>query len=336
MENILNINSRNTDTRIFHRSGRGANKYSTKIINKRKKLVPLFTIGQDYNNPLINSRSRALPTFNSCSTKLSQAIEAKRWASLASYNKDTALYSYAFKAILENAFDSLKKVLCGHSSSRYLRQYTIDNEVAEKLNNLSEKEADTLLLFFMYKEKDKLEKYITSGISIESALESQPGFHPSLTYKSFISDFYNAQGFVQYNTRIPGLGYIVGRYYIAECNLVSGATTPLVCGVIERKDIPYFKAAQVLDDPISTDYLQLWVKEGFDHKDTLHKGLRPKYRKFIKKPLELEGVDIIEKPTLSNLFCVYTPPKVNNIKEYEQFLKKSSEEAINQLKKTIY
>ena len=336
MENILNINSTSIDTRIFHRAGKAANKYSTKIINKRKKLVPLFTIGQDYNNPLINSRNKALLTFNSCSTKLSQAIEAKRWASLASYNKDTALYSYAFKTILQNAFDSLKKVLYTHSSSRYLRQYTIDTEVAEKLNNLSEKEADTLLLYFIHKEKNKLEKYITSGISVESALESQPGFHPSLTYKSFISDFYNAQGFVQYNTRIPGLGYIVGRYYIAECNLVSGATTPLVCGVIERKDIPYFKAAQVLDDPISTDYLQLWVKEGFDHKDTLHRGLRPKYRKFIKKPLELEGVDIIEKPTLSNLFCVYTPPKVNNIKEYEQFLKKSSEEAINQLKKTIY
>ena len=103
--------------------------------------------------------------------------------------------------------------------------------------------------------------------------------------------------------------------------------------MIEKKDIPYFKAAQVLNDPISTDYLQLWVKEGFDHKDTLHRGLRPKYRKLIKKPLELAGVDIIERPTLNDLFCVYTPPKVNNIKEYEQFLKKSSEEAINQLKK---
>ena len=333
MENILNINSTSIDTRINHRSGKNANKHSTKIINKRKKLVPLFTIGQDYNNPLINFGNRPRPTFSSSNAKLSLAIKEKGWSSLSSYDKDTALYSYAFNTILENAFKALKKVLYGPSASHYLRQYTIDNEVAERLNKLSKKDANTLLLYFIHKEKNKLEKYITSGISIESALESQPGYHSSLTYNSFLSDFYNAKGFVQYNTRIPGLGYIVGRYYIAECNLASGATTPLVCGVIERKDIPYFKAAQVLDDPISTDYLQLWVKEGFDHKDTLHKGLRPKYRKFIKKPLELEGVDIIEKPTLSNLFCVYTPPKVNNIKEYEQFLKKSSEEAINQLKK---
>ena len=329
MENLLNINNTVIANNLIRRNGRSANKYSTKIINKRKKLVPLFTIGQDYNNLCINENARNF--LYAHAPVMTAALKEKKWDFIINnYSKESSLYSEAFDIILSNAFSNFKDALSpGENNYISYRRSNID---ANKLKNLSKKDADTLLLYFLHKEKEKVEKYITSGISIDSALEGIVGYNASLKYTSFISDFYNANGFVQYRTRTQGLGYIVGRYYIAEYNEATGATTPLVCGVIEKKDIPYFKAAQVLNDPISTDYLQLWVKEGFDHKDTLYRGLRPKYRKLIKKPLELAGVDIIERTTLNDLFCVYTPPKVNNIKEYEQFLKKSSEEAINQLK----
>ena len=325
IENILDINRVEVSRRAHPiRSGGGYNPETCKILNKSKKMVPLFSIGQEYNNPQI----RATMAHNFTNHQVQDAYKRLKWDRFDRYNPDTSPYSYAFYSLVVKARQAIISALGrGYRGNRY----HINIYISDKLNAMSLKEANTLLMYYVYKEKAKIEEYITGGITIDAALDSCISGGNSLTYNSFLSHFFNSSGFTIYRTRIPGLGYIECRYYIAEYNLTTGASTPLVCGMIERKHIPYFKAAQVLDDPISTDYLQLWVKEGFDHKDTLHRGLRPKYRKFIKKPLELVGVNIIERASLNDIFCVYTPPKVNSIGEYEQFLKDASIEALAEI-----
>ena len=77
MENLLNINNTVIANNSLRRNGRSANKYSTKIINKRKKLVPLFTIGQDYNNLYVNEIARNF--LYAHAPVMTAALKEKKW-----------------------------------------------------------------------------------------------------------------------------------------------------------------------------------------------------------------------------------------------------------------
>ncbi len=87
-----------------------------------------------------------------------------------------------------------------------------------------------------------------------------------------------------------------------------------------------------MDDYVSTDYVELWVKDDFDITGSAHRGLRPKYRKFIKTPLQKAGVKIITKPNFNEMLLSYSLPKFTNIKGYEKFLKEASVEALECIK----
>jgi hypothetical protein len=219
--------------------------------------------------------------------------------------------------------------------------YGTNYAITQVLNNMSKKEFRTLYMYFLMKEKAKVDEYITSGMDItQLPFGIRNRYVSSLKYNSLLHNFFNSSSSMRYKTRIPGIMYLTGRYYIAHFDEMNLQETPLVCAVIKREHIPYFKAAQLLDDPVSTSLIELWVKEGFDHKDTIHRGLRPKYRKFIKKPLALKGVEIVEKKDFSELVMKYNPPKVANVQEYERFLEdacKESLEALNsKIEKIIY
>jgi len=153
-------------------------------------------------------------------------------------------------------------------------------------------------------------------------------------WASLISHFHDSDMtvFAGMRTRLPNTQYFVGRGYIAHINTQTNVVTPLVCLVTQSKYAHLLTTYMVDKKPVSSKYLQLWVKEDFDVPRTAYRNLRPQYRKHIKKPMEELGIKTVTVPSLSILFKKFHGVKCESLNEYKEFLSSSSEEIMSHLK----
>jgi len=181
--------------------------------------------------------------------------------------------------------------------------------------------------------KEKLALYAT-GSPLYSMFDNQAGIHGYYwRYQSLIDHFWHGSGFRIMRTRNPRMKFVVGRYYLAHYNNLTGATIPLVCLVTQAKFMDLIRWSHLLGKPVDSKHFQLWVKDDFDVVRSTYSLIRPRYRKFIKKPMEEAGVRVITKPDLKILFSKFQGVKCDTMKEYHEFLKDSSKEILFELRR---
>ena len=125
---------------------------------------------------------------------------------------------------------------------------------------------------------------------------------------------------VTFRSRSYPLSYSVSPYLLSSWNKENGNMEILVAIVTKPKYMPIIRASFILDEPIDTRLLQLWVRDDFDIPHTEFKNIRPRYRKQIKAVCADAGMPIIDvtKKDFLSLFNHYTMPKTNNPKEYKE------------------
>lgn len=151
-------------------------------------------------------------------------------------------------------------------------------------------------------------------------------------YDSLFKHFWSGVGFTTFRTRDPRYKYVVGRYYIAHMDNTTGATTPLVCLVTQKRFLEMITLSYIMEEPIDSKYLQLWVHEKFDVVRTEYKTLRPRFRKEVRKPMEALGIKVVMKPNLYSLFNMFQGVPCSTMAEYNEFLKDSSIEILAHLR----
>lgn len=302
------------------------NSNSSKIISNSKKYVPIFSISNNYLNDIHRNNTWAYRNYT-YSNNVKPYLE-RRKISLPDPDSVSPLIMQIFYRAAVQMWDKATEGV-----TRRMRVYHWSREINhEILDKLSDDQLKLMLSYFVRKERRKVEKWIISkDLDVPQAYDGAIDQHGNVWKWDQILNFWrNFNGFAVKRPRGTTPSYVIANNYIAKYTRQTGDTEPLACLMIERKYIPYYKAALLVGDFIDPKYLQLWVKEGFDHKDTLHKTMRPKYRKFIKKPLEAAGVEIKEFKNLEQeMFAFYSLPKMKSISDYEAFLKKASDEVLD-------
>lgn len=207
-------------------------------------------------------------------------------------------------------------------------------QITLPLSALTIEQQCKLFLFYVQKEKKNLEEWISSPtLEIESAYCNVPSNWGDIyRWNSLLDQFFSFNGFKVFRSKASPCYYVVGPYYLGTYDRVTGASTPLVCLVTNRKYIEYLKLSNLTDDLINSNIVELWVKDDFDITGSIHKGLRSRYRKYIKSYFDTQKVEIVEKKDLTELFLQFTMPKFSSISEYEGFLTEESTKILKQLK----
>jgi hypothetical protein len=298
---------------------------SSKIIPDSKEWVPYFSIGHDESLDSLNTYHRGGYWWtNGCGKYFAQreAIP-KDWQNpienLDKIGLPEPVLAIAIDAIQKLWNDTVRR---GHGS------YSSRNDVLDKL---SLKDLKKLIIYYIRKERDKVERYIAdSTLDLDEAWEGTTSNWNSMwKWGDFFNTFWSVGGFVMKRARMRTPGYVVGNGYIARYDSETGLTEPLVCLMVKKSYFPYYKGSLLVGDRVDSKYFKLYVKEGLDIKDTSDKALRPKYRKYIKKVLAEAGVEIVEKKTLNDIFAVYKLPAMKSLGEYEKFLEDASIEVMD-------
>jgi hypothetical protein len=287
---------------------------SAKIVPENRKIIPFCTINMSNvnNNLLFSEIVCDYLTEIGMKEELVEALT-------------TDYYPDNMKQLLTRAINSLitlNTTHYGNSSAKAI------------LSKFNKEQFTTILTYLVHKHKGQLDNKIANIEVHNKVFNGVPDINGYIhKYSQVLDLFYADKGgrYTIFKTRDPDLKYVIGKYYIAHYNRITGETIPLVCMVTKRKYIPYFKAAQTVGDYAHSEYVELWVKDGFDIVNSPHRSLRSKYRKEIKKPLEQAGINIVTKENLNELFLEYQLPKFNTINQYEQFLKDASVEALTEL-----
>lgn len=304
---------------------------STKILSINSQMRPLFSIGfpdrQFYGRTYYGRNYQRFP-FSNLSNHIVGVLKSRGLnfrENLKCPDKYIEELSYVY--ILEKLN---KMYILSSSGMRSSYHYHSRQQVSEFLDKFSNSQLETIFLYFLNQYKNILENWIKNKeFAIDSAWDNRSfGWGTLWKWNDLFSHFFQNMDFVTYRTR-SHLRYIVGQGYIAQYDTTTMVTEPLVCIMVNKDHIPYIKGSIILNDLILSEYIELWVKDGFDVVRSEHKSLRPKYRKFIKKPLESAGVKIITKPSLNDIFSKYTLPKFNNLNHYNKFLEDSSIEVLD-------
>lgn len=219
----------------------------------------------------------------------------------------------------------------------YSRKGNVHERVC-KLKNCTNEQIDLLLAHVIFKAKLKIQKEFLLKKPEESK-EFRDGVpyenRNYFKYQDLLKHFFSRRDFSIFRGRDLRQQFVVANYYLAHYNSENGVTTPLVCVMVRREHLLYAKACYMMNEPIDPACLELWVKDDFDVVRSAYGNIRPKYRKFIKKPLLDAGVTIKNVKNFEDMFLKYTPPIVHSIDEYEDFLKNSSITTLNSLRKSM-
>ena len=302
---------------------------STKIISDSSEFIPICSIPK-----IVCGGTTSIARSRSNQIILAfEEIGIKK--EIIDFLKEDTIYPKLLKQIVLSAIYRIIAKCQPETKHYYYNHYRI-SKISEVFTKITKEQFYTLLSYLVIKDKMNLDTDIVDKNINNYLLDGIVGEHGNInTYDNAMTAFHSKgdpDKFSIFKTRNSLFKYVIGKYYIAHYNMITGETTPLVCMVAKRKNLPYFKASQVMDDYVSTDYVELWVKDDFDITGSAHRGLRPKYRKFIKTPLQKAGVKIITKPNFNEMLLSYSLPKFTNIKGYEKFLKEASVEALECIK----
>jgi hypothetical protein len=202
------------------------------------------------------------------------------------------------------------------------------------VHTLSKEKYYKLFAYFLVLELNKLEDVIKNREINHVAMDNNIQQKFYWKYSHIFNHFYFRSGFQIFGSRDPRLQYVIGPYYIAHYDRITGNTKPLVSLVIKSKYLPYYKGAIVTSTAINPKHVELWVDSSFDITGSMHKGLRPKYRKFIKKELIELGVKVVVKENLDKeLFNQYSlPSDIRTINQFQTFCEESGKEMLTQFK----
>jgi len=320
-ENIIDLNA---STRNLY--GMSASMAScTKIISDSSEFIPICSIPKIIcNNVSVNSniKRQIIQAFEEIGIK----------EEIIDFLREDSIYPKLLKEIVVAAIYRILSKNCDLVNHYYYSRDYAKNQILELFTKITKEQFYILLSYLVIKDKINLDIDIVDKNINNCLLDNVIGIYGSInTYDKAMTSFHtlsNNDKFCVFKTRNSLFKYVIGKYYIAHYNMITGETIPLVCMVAKRKNLPYFKASQVIDDYVFTDYVELWVKDDFDIAGSIHRGLRPKYRKFIKTPLQKAGVKIITKPNFNEMLLNYSLPKFKDIKGYEEFLRKASIEAL--------
>lgn len=327
--NIIDLNKGN----IHFNYKTPSEEKSTKIISDSSEFIPICSIPKITCINSLNSHSRR--NRNIDIIKAFEEVGIKE--EVIDFLREDSIYPELLVDIVLSAIYSIIKSSSDNNSTSLYGYYTYSKvKVLELFDKITKEQFYTLLSYLVIKDKMNLDTDIVDKNINNYLLDGIVGDHGNInTYDNAMTAFHSKgdpNKFSIFKTRNSLFKYVIGKYYIAHYNMITGETTPLVCMVAKRKNLPYFKASQVMDDYVSTDYVELWVKDDFDITGSVHRGLRPKYRKFIKTPLQKAGVKIITKSNFNEMLLSYSLPKFTNIKGYEKFLREASVEALECIK----
>ena len=220
----------------------------------------------------------------------------------------------------------------------YKYRNTNYNDLINFIIGTDEKRNDDLINISYIKNNLKLSKVIIENWIKKPFVYSFPEINHStlwyrpITYKRILNTFFNGDIFKNFK-KTNGLKYIIGPYFIAKVDGVN--IIPLVCIVTKPKYIHYLKASHILNESVTPDVLELWVKDDFDTINTTDKGLRMWYRKHIKKYFQEHGVSIVNKEHnfLDEFILKAEIPSFEDIEDYRQWNDNISSDFINHLKK---
>jgi len=156
----------------------------------------------------------------------------------------------------------------------------------------------------------------------------------TLTYSDAINNFFLSSYFHGFSS--DGiLRYIIGSYFIGVYDNSTRVLTPLVCMVTRPKYVPYLKLSCILQKPVNPDTIELWVNDNFDITNSLYNKLRSRYRKFIKKPIQEHGINIVSKSGnfINELILHNQIPIFEDIKEHKEWFNKIGREFIQSKQK---
>lgn len=315
-----------TDEKWYKESVNGykTEKGSNKIIPSRKEWVPIFSISD-------------IPV-------LDKVAENNYWGTI--YAWESLMKPYLKNRGIEIDFDLVSGVIKrqvqyqladlwnNSKQGRYSGWNGYGTPKNITLDKLSLEDLTTLVRFYVQRAKRRIEKWIMNKeLNLDIAFDNVNDRYGNVwKWNSIVKQWNQFHGFAIKRPRATTSPYVIGPKYIATYDKYSGNTEPLACLMIERKYLPYYKAAIAVGDEIESKYCQLWVQKKFDHKDTPHKSIRPKYRKYIKKPLEECGVEIVEHDNLTSaIFATYQLPPLNTLDEYEEFLEMASKEVLEKV-----
>ena len=184
---------------------------------------------------------------------------------------------------------------------------------------------------------DNTEAYINSPIEYAAPDSDFPRWGRYWIYQDMLGHFIAGRDWALHSTRtyINGvqIRYAVGPYFLADIS--NDNFTPLVCLVTKPKYIEYIRRSLLLGKEIDKRVVQIWIHPEFDVPRSKWKGFRPYIRKHFLIPLYDAGVPVVEKDNFLELFKNYTPPKLNNIRDYRNWLVECSTEVINTLKTNL-
>ena len=328
--NIIDLNKGN-----IHFYGKNADEEkSTKIISDNSEFIPICSIPKITCINFLNSHSRRA-SRNIDIIKAFEEVGIKE--EVIDFLREDSIYP---ELLVDIVLSAIYLIIKSSSDNNFIRYgyYTYSKvKVLELFDKITKEEFYTLLSYLVIKDKTNLDIDIIDKNINNYLLDGVIGEYGNInSYSNAILAFFekgSPERFSIFKTRNPLFKYVIGKYYIAHYDMITGETTPLVCMVAKRKNLPYFKAAQVMDDYVSTDSVELWVKDDFDVVRSAHRGLRPKYRKFIKTPLQEAGVKIVTKPNFNEMLLTYSLPKFKTIVQYEEFLNKASVEVLESINK---
>jgi len=189
--------------------------------------------------------------------------------------------------------------------------------------------------------KDSIESSMDYGLP-ESHLTNGYGWPQYWRYKELVGHFIGGSGWALHHTRtwINGnvIKYLVGSYFLADVSYTPSGNAdinPLICLVTKPKYMEYIRWAIALGKEIDRRVVQIWIHPEFDIPRSRWRGLRPYMRKQFLIPMYDAGVPVIEKESFKELFKNYTPPKLNNIRDYRKWLMDCSIESINNIKSNL-
>jgi hypothetical protein len=127
------------------------------------------------------------------------------------------------------------------------------------------------------------------------------------------------------------LEFVNNTYYVAPGMVAEYLNDqyiqPYFTFVIPAADLAWYRYCWLTEQEVDLEGAQLWVQEGFDHKDTGNKPLRRWYRKHVKSSAQEHNIPIEEKVSLYEaLFQTQSPPKASTPRERRQWLSSASEE----------
>ena len=142
-------------------------------------------------------------------------------------------------------------------------------------------------------------------------------------YDGLIGSFLNEDYWIKHELRTKD--YITNFWFLSELG-PNDKVKPLFSMMVKKEHVPYVRMCYLLNQTPHPEALQLWIREDFDVPRSEYKGLRPKYRKFIKTLALEAGHEIVTKPTLNDMFASITIPKFKRLNERKDWMKGQSTE----------